>query len=164
MGQEGGVATETGTLVLVTPVFTAGYVGEPVVADMSLEFPAGRMTAILGRNGAGKTTLLPALSGTLRYSRGSVTLGGVNITAWSPKRRVSDGIANAHRLISVADEMTVLHLGRVLASGSPHVTLRDPEVSLACMGPALVQLDTSSPTPLEGCHTETSSWSLPTAK
>lgn len=107
------------------------------------------MTAILGRNGTRKTTLLQALSGALGYSQASVILGGVNITSWSPKHKVSDGIANAHFLNSVADEMTVLHLGRVLASGSPDATLWDPEVSLASMGPVLVQLDTPSPTPLK---------------
>ncbi|MEO3782718.1 ABC transporter ATP-binding protein [Actinocorallia sp. B10E7] len=44
---------------------------------VSLEVPRGSVVAVLGSNGAGKSTLLRAISGTLRFHRGSITSGGV---------------------------------------------------------------------------------------
>ncbi|MFV2171790.1 ABC transporter ATP-binding protein [Actinomadura sp. LOL_016] len=46
---------------------------------VSLEVPAGSVTAVLGANGAGKTTLLRAISGTLPFHRGAVESGGVRL-------------------------------------------------------------------------------------
>jgi ABC-type Mn2+/Zn2+ transport system ATPase subunit len=40
---------------------TAGYGGAPIIEDVSLAVPAGKITAIVGPNGAGKSTLLKAL-------------------------------------------------------------------------------------------------------
>ena len=37
---------------------TAGYGGSPILHDISLSFPPGTLTAIVGPNGCGKTTLL----------------------------------------------------------------------------------------------------------
>jgi len=44
--------------------------------DVSAEFPAGKLYAILGDNGAGKTTLLRAMVGLSAPTRGSITLLG----------------------------------------------------------------------------------------
>ncbi|GAA2725759.1 ABC transporter ATP-binding protein [Actinocorallia aurantiaca] len=44
---------------------------------VSLEVPQGSVVAVLGSNGAGKSTLLRAISGTLRFHRGSVPSGSV---------------------------------------------------------------------------------------
>jgi branched-chain amino acid transport system ATP-binding protein len=44
---------------------------------VSLEVPQGKIVALLGANGAGKTTLLRALSGLLRFHRGSIARGTV---------------------------------------------------------------------------------------
>ena len=47
--------------------------------SVSLDVPAGSVTAVLGANGAGKTTLLRAISGTLPFHRGSVDTGTVRL-------------------------------------------------------------------------------------
>jgi len=50
---------------------------DPVVlADLSLQIPAERITAILGPNGAGKTTLLHILLGLLKPSQGTTRVAG----------------------------------------------------------------------------------------
>jgi branched-chain amino acid transport system ATP-binding protein len=48
-----------------------------VLRGVSLEVPTGKIVALLGANGAGKTTLLRAVSGLLRFHRGSITRGTV---------------------------------------------------------------------------------------
>ncbi len=48
-----------------------------VLRGVSLEVPSGKIIALLGANGAGKTTLLRAVSGLLRFHRGSITRGTV---------------------------------------------------------------------------------------
>ncbi|TDC44470.1 ABC transporter ATP-binding protein [Actinomadura sp. KC345] len=46
---------------------------------VSLDVPAGSVTAVLGANGAGKSTLLRAVSGTLPFHRGAVDAGTVRL-------------------------------------------------------------------------------------
>jgi iron(III) transport system ATP-binding protein len=53
-----------------------GYAGTPVLQGVSLEAPAGSLTAVLGLSGCGKTTLLRVIAGFERAERGAVTLGG----------------------------------------------------------------------------------------
>ena len=48
-----------------------------VLRGVSLEVPSGKIVALLGANGAGKTTLLRAVSGLLRFHRGSIPRGSV---------------------------------------------------------------------------------------
>jgi branched-chain amino acid transport system ATP-binding protein len=49
-----------------------------VLKGVSLEVPAGGITALLGANGAGKTTTLKAISNLLRAERGDVTKGSIH--------------------------------------------------------------------------------------
>lgn len=58
-----------------------------VVEDVSFSAPAGRLTAVLGASGSGKTTLLAAAAGLLRVSRGTVMLGGTDVTRLRRARR-----------------------------------------------------------------------------
>lgn len=54
---------------------TVAYDAKPVLWDIDLNIPKGRLMAIVGPNGAGKTTLLKALMGMLRPVSGSVRFG-----------------------------------------------------------------------------------------
>ncbi|GGB17649.1 iron-enterobactin transporter ATP-binding protein [Flexivirga endophytica] len=64
---------------------TVGYGEEPVVHDVSLHVPDGKVTTIIGPNGCGKSTLLRTLSRLLSPSSGQVTLDGAPIGARSAK-------------------------------------------------------------------------------
>jgi ABC-type nitrate/sulfonate/bicarbonate transport system ATPase subunit len=59
---------------------TKRYLGEPVIADVSLELHAGEVAAVLGRSGVGKSTLFNALAGLDPPDEGSVWLRGENIS------------------------------------------------------------------------------------
>jgi branched-chain amino acid transport system ATP-binding protein len=70
----------------------AGY-GEAVVLDgVSFTLPENGSLAVLGRNGVGKTTLLLAAMGFLQLSRGSVWLGGKDVSSLAPNRRARLGL------------------------------------------------------------------------
>jgi iron complex transport system ATP-binding protein len=57
-----------------------------VLADVSLDAPRGRVTAILGPNGAGKTSLLQAVAGLLP-SRGKICVDGADASAMDRRER-----------------------------------------------------------------------------
>jgi iron complex transport system ATP-binding protein len=62
------------------------------VADVSLEAPRGRMTAIVGPNGSGKSTLVRALLRRQALLRGRISVGGDDLASLSPRdfaRRVA---------------------------------------------------------------------------
>ena len=56
---------------------SAGYGGEDVLRDITLDFPRGEVTAILGPNGCGKSTLLKSLIGLVPQVSGEIVVDGV---------------------------------------------------------------------------------------
>ncbi|ASP38749.1 phospholipid ABC transporter ATP-binding protein MlaF [Bacterioplanes sanyensis] len=55
--------------------------GERLIYDrLSVDFPRGKVTAIMGPSGTGKTTLLRLIGGQLRPERGSVVVDGTSVT------------------------------------------------------------------------------------
>ena len=66
--------------------FTAGYGKHPVLSDLSLTFPTGKVTALIGPNGSGKSTLLKALAGVLPAT-GTLSLDAQSLTALSARER-----------------------------------------------------------------------------
>jgi branched-chain amino acid transport system ATP-binding protein len=70
----------------------SGY-GEAVVLDgVSVALPAQGSLAVLGRNGVGKTTLLLTAMGFVPLARGSVHLGGRDISRLAPHHRARAGL------------------------------------------------------------------------
>ncbi|MER5867326.1 ABC transporter ATP-binding protein [Kitasatospora sp. NPDC002040] len=78
---------------------------------VSLEVPAGRITAVLGSNGAGKSTLLRAVSGTLALHRGAVDGGGIALDGipltGDPARAVAAGVVQVPEGRRVFADLTV---------------------------------------------------------
>lgn len=54
----------------------AGYDGNPVLQDLTLEIWPGEFVSVMGNNGSGKSTFLHCLMGLLRPERGSVEVMG----------------------------------------------------------------------------------------
>ncbi|MFE3590501.1 ABC transporter ATP-binding protein [Streptomyces niveus] len=58
---------------------SVGYGPVRALHEVSVDVPAGAITAVLGGNGAGKSTLLRAISRTLGFHRGTVDAGTVHL-------------------------------------------------------------------------------------
>lgn len=64
---------------------TLGYGGQPILRDLDLDLPEGRITAIIGPNGCGKSTLLRGLGGLVAAQSGQALLGGDDLARLRPR-------------------------------------------------------------------------------
>ncbi|MCL6705941.1 ABC transporter ATP-binding protein [Pseudomonas sp. R2.Fl] len=71
---------------------TFGYADVPVLRDVDIAVPDGRITALIGANGSGKSTLLRALARIIRPSDGTVYLDGKSIASL-PSRTIARTLA-----------------------------------------------------------------------
>ena len=69
------------------------YGAAQALRGVSLEVPAGEVTAVLGRNGVGKTTLLRAIAGHQPVSAGSIVWNGTALNGLAPYQRARLGMA-----------------------------------------------------------------------
>jgi len=93
-----------------------GYDKHLVLADASIEIPAGRLTTLIGPSGSGKTTIVDLVIGLLRPQCGMVCIDGIPLTELDLK-------AWRHMIGYVPQETLLLH-----DSILHNVTLDDPEL------------------------------------
>mgnify|MGYP001824358828 FL=1 len=72
----------------------------PVLENISLRFPAGSVTAVVGQSGSGKTTLAGLLPRFYPYNEGSILLDGHELTDYQ--------LANLRRQIALVSQDVVL--------------------------------------------------------
>src|SRR5579859_3479173 len=80
--------SNTGTLVQVErvgKVFHRGSEDIHVLADLSLQVPAGEFLALMGPSGSGKTTLLNLIGGLDRPTNGALTVAGERLDQLSDR-------------------------------------------------------------------------------
>jgi branched-chain amino acid transport system ATP-binding protein len=79
-----------------------------VSRNVSLALEKGARSALIGPNGAGKTTLVNLMTGVAKPSRGSVIIGGEDVTGLSQAGRVKKGLARTFQINNLFRDMTVL--------------------------------------------------------
>ncbi|GAA0911615.1 ABC transporter ATP-binding protein [Nonomuraea longicatena] len=95
------------------------YDGEPIVRDLDLVVPPGRITAIVGANACGKSTLLRALARLLGPRHGAVRLDGRALQS-IPTRELAQRLGILPQTPVAPEGLTVLDL--VNRGRSPHQT------------------------------------------
>lgn len=85
----------------------AGYDRLEVLHGVDLRLGRGELVALLGANGAGKTTLLRTISGLIRPTGGTVTLGGRDITGLRAEKVAAAGLAHVPENRLVFPSLTV---------------------------------------------------------
>ena len=73
----------------------AAYGKVQVLHGISLEVPKGKLVTLIGSNGAGKTTTMRAISGMIRPTSGTVSLGGRDITGLESHKIARSGLAHS---------------------------------------------------------------------
>lgn len=88
-----------------------GYGEAPVLSDVSLTFPTGQVTGVLGPNGCGKSTLLKAALGLIPIQGGQVLLDGQDLHTLSPRdvARRAAYLAQSRSVPSITARRMVLH-------------------------------------------------------
>jgi branched-chain amino acid transport system ATP-binding protein len=81
--------------------------GVRAIDDVDLTLEQDSIYGLIGPNGAGKTTLVNLLSGFQPPSNGTVHLGDVEITRWSPHRRARNGLVRTFQGARVFGALTV---------------------------------------------------------
>ena len=94
------------------------FSGVAALQDVSVEFYAGEVHAILGENGAGKSTLMNIISGALQPDTGEITFEGRRISHMSPDMAASLGIAISFQHPAILNDLSVLENLRVALPAS----------------------------------------------
>ena len=83
--------------------------GRTLLHPLSLTFPAGKVTGLIGHNGSGKSTLLKMLGRHQPPSAGEVLLDGQPLESWSSKA-FARKVAYLPQQLPAAEGMTVREL------------------------------------------------------
>lgn len=82
---------------------TITYGADPIIEDLHLHIPKGKITVLIGSNGCGKSTILRTLARLLKPNTGSILLAGEEIAHISTKE--------------IARRMSILPQGLLLLKG-----------------------------------------------
>ena len=103
------------------------YSYKTVLKDVSLEFNAGNVYALLGENGAGKSTLAHVICGDILPTGGSIYLNQKKLKIRKPKDAIKSGIVCVHQLPLLAPSLSIRDNLRI---GISHeMTKRIPELT-----------------------------------
>lgn len=94
--------------------------------DMTLE--QGQIRGLIGPNGAGKSTVIDAITGRRRLTRGTVSLGGTDVTALGVADRRRQGLSRSFQRTSIFGGMTVC---RQVELASQRMGVDDPAADAA---------------------------------
>ena len=96
---------------------TFGYGGRTVLSDLSFTVKAGEQATLIGRTGAGKSTVFKLLLGLYRPEKGTITIGGVDVSQITDRQRRS--------CVGCVEQ----HFARVPGTVLDQITLGDPRIT-----------------------------------
>ncbi len=96
---------------------TFGYGDRPVLCDFSMTVKEGEQVTLIGRTGAGKSTVFRLLLGLYRPESGTLTIGGVDVSAITDRER--------RACIGCVEQ----HFSRVPGTVLDQITLGDPRIT-----------------------------------
>jgi branched-chain amino acid transport system ATP-binding protein len=94
-------ATSLGETLLSAVGLTKRFGGLTAVNEVSIKLLRDHIHAVIGPNGAGKSTLTNLLSGDLPLTSGTVRLGDVDITGWSPEKISGKGLGRSYQKTNI---------------------------------------------------------------
>ena len=99
---------------------TVGYGGKPVLREVSMAFPPGQVTVLLGPNGCGKSTLMKTALGLLPRQGGEILYDGVDLERLTTRQvaRKAAYLPQSREVPSITARRMVLH-GRFPYLGYP---------------------------------------------
>ena len=80
---------------------TKHFGGLAAVNKVSVDLWRNHIHAVIGPNGAGKSTLTNLLSGDLPPTSGSVMLGQIDVTGWSPEKISGQGLGRSYQKTNI---------------------------------------------------------------
>ncbi len=83
--------------------------GNTILSDVSLDFPAGEVVALVGHNGSGKSSLLKILARQLSPTSGTVACGGRELKHYGD-RDFARAVAYMPQDLSTGSDMTIREL------------------------------------------------------
>ena len=86
---------------------TAGYGGDPVIRDITVQTSPGEVVSLVGPNGSGKSTLLKSLVGVVRVSSGTVQVGDRDLTNAAPEEVARAAVGYVPQVDDVFAPLTV---------------------------------------------------------
>ncbi len=134
--------------ILAARDIVKSYGGVHAVSGVTLEFPAGSVTAMVGDNGAGKTTLIKILSGALQPDEGRLEIDGAAVRFTTPGQARAAGIETVYQDLALADHRDVtenLFMGRELTKGIGPFRITDIGAMRRQTAQALADLNVTIP-------------------
>jgi branched-chain amino acid transport system ATP-binding protein len=95
------------TTLLKVEQLSKSFGGLQAVSELTFEVAEGQILGIIGPNGAGKTTAVNLISGVIKPTSGSVTLGGKDVTGHAPHVLVESGLVRTFQNTTVYGAQTV---------------------------------------------------------
>ena len=86
---------------------TAGYGGDPVIRNITVQTSPGEVVSLVGPNGSGKSTLLKSLVGVIRVSSGTVRVGDHDVTNAAPEEVARAAVGYVPQVDDVFAPLTV---------------------------------------------------------
>jgi branched-chain amino acid transport system permease protein len=100
-------ATSGGGVVMECRDIDRSFGGVRALRGVTLQIREGELIGLVGPNGSGKTTLINLLSGSLRPTRGSIRVAGLEVAGLPPHRVAHAGVTRTYQIPRPLGSMSV---------------------------------------------------------